>query len=1000
MAPTVRARTTPALGRALAGLAAILVLVLTLPSSAAADTGPLPVAVQALCGPPAPGRATCDALIRSDVPRTARPWWTGAASASPALNPFGAADLQAAYGLTAAAAGLGLGVEVAVVDAYDDPTAEADMAGYRTSMGLPPCTAASGCFKKVDQNGGTAYPATDSGWAAEIALDLEMVSAVCPNCSILLVEAASEQISDLGIAVNRAVTLGAKFIANSYGTFESPFELTWDEAWYTHPGVVITVSAGDFGYGVQFPASSPHVVAVGGTTLDRSGSAWVQSAWSGAGSGCSTYEPKPTWQTDTGCSTRTVADVSAIADPSPGVAVYHAGYWYAMGGTSAAAPIVAAAYALAGRPATGTYPAAYPYLRGGLTDVVGGSNGTCTIAYLCEGVVGYDGPTGLGTPSGTAPFTRPGIPGQPTSVSAVPGIGSASVSWAAPASDGGAPIARYTATASPGGATCTWSSGPYTCTITGLTNGQTYTFTVTATNASGTGAPSSPSPSVVVRGVPAQPQNVTGLPGDGSVTVSWSAPSSDGGSPLTGYAASATPGGATCMAPSFMTSCTVIGLANGTGYTFTVSAANAVGAGKPSSPSATITPRTLPGAPTGVQVQPGNGSALVAWTAPSSDGGAAITSYTVTSWPGGSTCTWSSGPLACTVTGLANGQTYMFSVVAANAAGTAFVAGSSSFVTLPTLPAPPIGVTAALPAAPVAGSLDVTWTAIASPASPVTGYTATAYLAGTSTATGSSCTVAGSPPGTSCTITGLTPGVAVVVRVTARTTAGTGSASAPSVPVTPPLPPSAAVGALPAWTVATSLEVPLTGSPGTNAIAGYEVRMRRALWNGSFGSYGYVSTAAPSLSLAVSAGATYCFSARARDDVGYVSPSWSAERCTAVPLDDRSLYAHGSWGRGTGSAYYRATWTRSYAYGAALVRTSVKAKRIAIVATTCPTCGSVRVYLGSTLLRSISLQSSTTVNRRVITVANFSSVRSGTLTIKVSTSRRMVRIDGLAVSRS
>jgi Fibronectin type III domain len=631
--------------------------------------------------------------------------------------------------------------------------------------------------------------------------------------------------------------------------------------------------------------------------------------------------------------------------------------------------------------------------------VVGGSNGTCAVAYLCQGVVGYDGPTGLGTPSGTTPFTMPGVPGQPTSVTAVPSNGSATVSWVAPTSDGGAPITKYTVTASPGGGTCTWTSGPYTCTVAGLANGVGYTFTVTATNASGTSAPSSPSPTVTVRGVPGQPQNVAGLPGDSSVTVSWSAPVSDGGSSLTGYTVNATPGGGTCAAPPTMTSCTVIGLVNGQGYTFAVTAANAVGTGHPSAPSAAVTPRTVPGAPTNVQAQPGNASAQVAWSPPSFDGGAAITGYTVTAWPSGSTCAWSSGALACTVTGLTNGQTYMFTVVATNAAGDGYVSGSSAFVTLPTLPAPPVGVTATLPATPAAGSLDVTWTATRSASSPVTGYTATAYLAGTSTSTGRSCTVTGTPPGTSCTIRGLTPGVAVIVRVAATSVVGTGDASGPSGSVTPPVPPSASVASLPTWTVAASLEVPLAGSPGTNAIATYEVRFRRAMWNGSFGAYAYRSTTTPSFSLAVSAGATYCFSARARDDQGYASPAWSAERCTAVPLDDRSLSAHGTWGRSTGSAYYRATSTRSYAYGAALVRTSVKAKRVAIVATTCPTCGSIRVYLGSTLLRSISLRSSTTVNGRVITVADFGSVRSGTLTIKVSTSGRMVRIDGLAVSR-
>ncbi len=1001
MASIARAPSSRALGRALAAFAAALAVALAAGPSASAVSGPSrDLGVRPLCRPPAPGLATCHALVWADLQGAARPFTTSTPSATPAVDPLGASDLQQAYGLTAAAAAYGRGVEVAVVDAYDDPTAEADLAGYRAGMGLPPCTAASGCFTKVDQHGGTSYPVQDAGWAAETALDLEMVSAICPNCSILLVEADSERLTDLGTAVNRAVAMGAKFIANSYGTFESPSELTWDASWYAHPGVVITVSAGDLGYGVQYPAASPHVVAVGGTTLARSGTGWVQSAWSGGGSGCSAYEPKPAWQADSGCSRRTVADVAAVADPSPGVAVYHDGAWYVMGGTSAASPIVAAAYALAGTPAAGTYPASYPYLRGGLTDVVGGSNGTCATAYLCQGVLGYDGPTGLGTPSGTTPFTAPAVPGAPQGVTAAPGSGSVAVGWSPPASDGGALVTGYTATATPGGRSCTWSAGPYTCTVTGLANGQAYTFTVVAANAAGTSAPSGPSPTVVPRGVPGQPRDAAGQPGDASVAVSWSAPASDGGSPLTGYTATASPGGRTCVAAPTMTGCTVTGLSNGQAYTFTVVAANAAGSSLPSSPSAAVTPRTVPGAPTGVSAQAGNASARVTWSAPASDGGAPITGYAVTAWPGASTCSWSSGPLGCTVTGLSNGQAYTFTVVAANAAGSGPPSGSSGIVMLATLPAPPTGVTAALPLSPAIGSLDASWAVAGTPGSPVTGYTATAYVADTLAPTGRSCTVAGAPPAGSCTITGLAPGVAVVVRVTATTTAGTGPASDPSSPVTPPAPPSGAVGSLPTWSAATSITVPLAGTPGTNSIARYEIRLRSARWNGSYGAFSYVSTTTPSLTVAAAAGTTYCFSVRASDTLGYTARTWSAERCTAVPLDDRSLARRGSWSTGTGAAYYRSTWTRSYAPGVTLVRTAVQAKRIAIVATTCPTCGSVQVYLGTRLLRTISLTSSATVNRRVIGVATFSSVRAGTLTLKVTTSRRMVRIDGLGISRN
>ena len=230
---------------------------------------------------------------------------------------------------------------VAVVDAFDQPTAEADLAVYRNEYGLPPCTTANGCFRKVDEDGGTSYPGPDAGWGLEISLDLDMVSAACPSCNILLVEAATTQFSDLGTAVDTAVSLGAVAVSNSYGGPEWSSEAD-DDMYYNHPGVAITVATGDCGYdcapssdsvagtvqNVEYPAASQYVVAVGGTTLTHNSSArgWTESAWGhggyGAGSGCSLYEPKPSWQKDTGCSMRTEADVSAVADPSTGVAAY------------------------------------------------------------------------------------------------------------------------------------------------------------------------------------------------------------------------------------------------------------------------------------------------------------------------------------------------------------------------------------------------------------------------------------------------------------------------------------------------------------------------------------------------------------------------------------------------------------------------------------------------------------------------------------------------------
>ena len=385
-----------------------------------AAQAPVPSSV-AVCPPAAPGYATCLSLLRTDI--AARP--TSQVTPASAPSGYGPVSLQSAYALTSSASSLGAGQTVAVVDAYDQPNAESDLAAYRSQFGLPACTTANGCFRKVNQTGGTSYPSADSGWGLEISLDLDMVSAVCPKCNILLVEATSNSFADLGAAVNEAVALGVVAVSNSYGGSESPGETSLDLLYYNHPGVAITASSGDGGYGVEYPAASRYVVAVGGTTLNTATNArgWTESAWSGAGSGCSAYESKPTWQTDSGCTKRTVADVSAVADPNTGVAVYDSygyGGWLVVGGTSASSPIIASTYALAGTPVSGTYPASYPYAnRASLYDVTSGSNGHCGGSYLCTAGTGYDGPTGLGTPNGTGAFAAP----RPSITSISPTLG-------------------------------------------------------------------------------------------------------------------------------------------------------------------------------------------------------------------------------------------------------------------------------------------------------------------------------------------------------------------------------------------------------------------------------------------------------------------------------------------------------------------------------------------------------------------------------------------------
>jgi subtilase family serine protease len=332
---------------------------------------------------------------------------TGCPKPNPAPVGFGPRQLRSAYKISGSGSS---STTIAIIDAFGYPTVESDLATYRAQFGLPACTIANGCLRVVNQDGGTDnLPPPNLGWEQESALDLDMASAICPNCKLLLVEATIASFEDLAIAADTAARLGAHVINNSYGgdeTFGSTFE-----SYYNHPGVAVTASSGDvgFGLGVEFPSSSPHVTAVGGTTLATASNfrGWSETAWSGAGSGCSFVFAKPSWQHDTGCTGRTVADVSAVADPNTGVAAYAptsdtTSDWLVFGGTSVAAPIIAGAYGVnGGRVNFGADPYSH---TSALFDVRSGTTGFCDPTYLCTAGRGYDGPTGLGTPNGTAAF--------------------------------------------------------------------------------------------------------------------------------------------------------------------------------------------------------------------------------------------------------------------------------------------------------------------------------------------------------------------------------------------------------------------------------------------------------------------------------------------------------------------------------------------------------------------------------------------------------------------
>jgi subtilase family serine protease len=407
--------------------------------AAAQETGPRGTYVPPAPGPWAlrrlcpytgdPRERRCMAIQRLDLPPR-----------DPNAEPQGysPADLQSAYALTALSSANGRGQTVAVVDAFDDPNAEADLAIYRAQYHLPACTTANGCFRKLNENGlASPLPRPNGSWAGEESLDVDMVSAICPNCHIMLFEGGS-----LDKAVNSAVRLGANVVSNSYGGAE----LDRVDPAFVHPGVVFTASAGDGGYfdcdpdsyplcgGPEQPASYATVVAVGGTRLTRDGSArgWSERVWNdetgccgATGSGCSRLVPKPDWQTDKGCTKRSETDISAEADPDTPVAVYDSyknGKWIVLGGTSVSSPLVAGVFALAGNAAKLSQPqgiwerarsanpaAAYNDVTLGNNIVPASVNKKTHVCppawrYICYAGPGYDGPTGWGTPNGISGF--------------------------------------------------------------------------------------------------------------------------------------------------------------------------------------------------------------------------------------------------------------------------------------------------------------------------------------------------------------------------------------------------------------------------------------------------------------------------------------------------------------------------------------------------------------------------------------------------------------------
>jgi subtilase family serine protease len=338
---------------------------------------------------------------------------------------YGPSSLRSAYSLGTTA---GAGETVAIVDAYNEPHLASDLGVYRSQYGLPPADGKAGdpTLTIVNQTAGTSLPQTDSGWGDEEALDVDMVSAACPHCNILMVEAKSPSDANLLAAEQTAQKhAGVVAVSNSWDGSEFSGETADDKDFGQHP---TTVATGDSGTGAAWPATSPNVTAVGGTTLTFTNGVSSETAWADGGSGCSAFEPTPSFQLSfpgfpAGCAHRAEADVAAVGDPNTGVAVYDscgdrlsavtmparcsgASGWEVFGGTSVATPLIASVYALANNNGSAaTVYQNYTATHGAnFHDVTSGSNGTCSPAWVCHAGPGYDGPTGLGTPKGTGAF--------------------------------------------------------------------------------------------------------------------------------------------------------------------------------------------------------------------------------------------------------------------------------------------------------------------------------------------------------------------------------------------------------------------------------------------------------------------------------------------------------------------------------------------------------------------------------------------------------------------
>ena len=592
---------------------AVMLALLGAPSAAAAGPGAGPSWTHQdvhVCNPAGTDQAACTSIARvlyeNGIPyQAATPAQLQAAARAAASISFTAVGIRTAYGIT----GQGDPSRViAIVDAYDDPGAFSHLTTYRNSMLSPSqapinncslsqltgltSSASTPCFTKVNQTGqASPLPSANSGWSNEIDLDLQAASAVCPMCSLLLLEANSSSFGNLGTAATTASNAPHVLaISNSFGTqgdvAESAYP-AWNNAATT--GIAVLAAAGDWGYGTSFPASSTNVIGVGGTTLavsSTTGARTGETAWTSTGSGCSSYNLAPSWQVIPGSpcgSMKAVSDLSADADPYSGLQVYttYSGKtgWYIFGGTSLATPIMSALYAMQGgyssEPA-GAYAwaSSTPYY-----DVTSGSNGTCSPSIMCNAGTGWDGPTGLGSIATSIVVTNDfSISANPSSLSVAQGAQGTSTISTAPVS-GSAETVALSITGLPNGVTAAFNpssvttGGSSTLTLTVGSSAATGTYTLTITGTATSATHSIPLSLTVTApvtndfSISASPSSLTVVQGGASATSAIGTTVTSGSAGTVALSASISPSNAGLAATLSPTSVTA-----GGGSTLTVTA--------------------------------------------------------------------------------------------------------------------------------------------------------------------------------------------------------------------------------------------------------------------------------------------------------------------------------------------------------------------------------------------------------------------------------------------